>query len=105
MRHVLCAHLRHWPIDRLCRRRPELRRKALVLIETIANRHTVVHVSPKTPAEIFPGMALAEARARHATLLDLPATPAAATGVAPCAAGTEVVIWKLFGSEDAGPAK
>ncbi len=77
MRHVLCAHLRHWPIDRLCRRRPELRRKALVLVETIANRHTVVHVSPETPTEIFPGMALAEARARHAALLDLPATPAA----------------------------
>jgi protein ImuB len=48
-----------------------------VLIETIANRQIVVHASPETPTEIYPGMALAEARARHAALLDLPATPAA----------------------------
>ena len=36
VRHMLCAHLRHWPIDRLRRRRRELRDKALVLIETTA---------------------------------------------------------------------
>jgi protein ImuB len=77
VRHVLCAYLRHWPIDRLRRRRPELRRKPLVLIETSGNRQTIVHVSPETPADIYPGMALASARARHAALLDLPATPAA----------------------------
>src|SRR5208283_4536986 len=29
------------------------------------------------PAEIYPGMTLAEARARHAVLIDLPAMPAA----------------------------
>ena len=76
MRHVLCAYLRHWPIERLCRRRPELRRKPLVLIETSGNRQTIIHVSPETPADIYPGMALAAARARQAALLDLPATPA-----------------------------
>jgi protein ImuB len=74
---MLCAHLRHWPIDRLRRRRRELRDKSLVLVETTANRQIVVHVSPETPAGIYPGMALAEAKARHATLLDFPATPAA----------------------------
>ncbi|MDP9174514.1 MAG: hypothetical protein M3O30_11695 [Planctomycetota bacterium] len=77
MRHVLCAYLRHWPIDRLRRRRPELRRKPLVLIETSGNRQTIVQVSPETPADIYLGMALAAARARHAALLDLPAMPAA----------------------------
>jgi protein ImuB len=44
-------------------------------VETVAHRQTVVHVSPETPAGIYPGMALAEARSRHAELLDLPATP------------------------------
>ena len=77
MKHVLCAYLRHWPIDRLRRRRPELRGKPLVLTETQGSRQTVVQVSPETPADIHPGMALAAARARHAWLLDLPATPAA----------------------------
>ncbi|HWE98118.1 MAG TPA: DNA polymerase Y family protein [Tepidisphaeraceae bacterium] len=84
MRHVaggqalhLCAYLRHWPIDRLRRRRPELRRKPLVLVETIGTRQIVVHVSPEMPAGIYPGMALAAAKARHAALLDLPATPTA----------------------------
>jgi protein ImuB len=77
VRHVLCAYLRHWPIDRLRRRRPGLRRKPLALVETVGNRQTVVHVSPETPADIYPGMALAEARARHAELQDFPATPAA----------------------------
>lgn len=77
MRHVLCAYLRHWPIDRLRRRRRELRDKPLLLVETTGNRQTVVHVSPETPPAIYPGMALAEARARHAGLLDFPAAPAA----------------------------
>jgi protein ImuB len=67
------VHLRHWPIDRLRRRRSELRRKAIVLVETVGNRQTVVQVSPETPNGIYPGMALAEARARHAGLLDFPA--------------------------------
>ena len=77
MRHVLCAYLRHWPIDRLRRRRRELWDKPLVLVETTGNRQTVVHVSPETPPAVYPGMALVEARARHAGLLDLPAAPAA----------------------------
>ncbi|MGA2584568.1 MAG: hypothetical protein ABSG31_14930 [Tepidisphaeraceae bacterium] len=77
MRHVLCAYLRHWPIDRLRRRRRELRRKPLVLIETSGNRQTIVHVSPETPADIYPGMALAAARARDTEVLDFPATPVA----------------------------
>jgi protein ImuB len=72
---MLCVHLRHWPIDRLRRRRPELRHKAIVLVETIGNRQTVIHVSPETPAGVYPGMALAEARARYSGLLDFPATP------------------------------
>jgi len=77
VRHVLCAYLRYWPIDRLRRRRPELRRKPLVLIETSGNRQTIVHVSPETPADIYPRMALAAARARHTEVLDFPATPEA----------------------------
>jgi protein ImuB len=44
-------------------------------VQTSGNRQTIVSVSQETPAEIYPGMALAEARARHAELIDLPATP------------------------------
>lgn len=69
--------MRHWPIDRLRRRRPALRHKPFVLIETSGNRQTVVHVSPEAAHHVRPGMSLAEARARCATLTDLPATPAA----------------------------
>ena len=61
-------NLHHWPIDRLRRQRPELRRKPLVLIETTGNRQTIVHVSPETPAEVYPGMALAAAE-RHTEVL------------------------------------
>jgi protein ImuB len=74
---VLCAHLRWWPIDRLRRRRPELRGKLVALIETSGNKRTVIHVSPETPSNIWPGMTLAAARARHAELIDLPVTPEA----------------------------
>jgi protein ImuB len=71
------VHLPHWPIDRLRRRRPALRDKPLVLVQTTGNRQTIVSVSPETPSEIYPGMALAEGRARHAGLIHLPATPTA----------------------------
>jgi protein ImuB len=79
VKHVLCAYLRHWPIDRLCRRRPELRHKPLVLVESTAHRQTIVHVSPPphAPADVYPGMALTEGRARCAELLDFPITPEA----------------------------
>ena len=60
----LGAYLRHFPIDRLRRRRPELRHKPLVLVQTTGNRQTVLHVSAETSADIVPGMALAAARAR-----------------------------------------
>ncbi|HEX4053751.1 MAG TPA: DNA polymerase Y family protein [Tepidisphaeraceae bacterium] len=79
MKHVLCAHLRHWPIDRLRRRRPELRHKALALVETIGNRSRragIAHVSPEATGGISPGMTPAEAKARHAKLICLPAAPA-----------------------------
>ncbi len=76
VKHVLCAHLRHWPIDRLRRRQPELRHKAFALVETIGNRQIVAHVSPEAGGGISPGMALAEAKARCAWLICLPATPA-----------------------------
>lgn len=76
VKHVLCAHLRHWPIDRLRRRRPELRHKAFVLVETVGNRQIVTHVSPEATGGISPAMALAEAKARHAELMCLPAAPA-----------------------------
>jgi protein ImuB len=71
------VHLPHWPIDRLRRRRPALRDKPLVLVQTTGNRQIIVSVSPETPAEIYPGIALAEARARYAGLIDLPTMPAA----------------------------
>jgi protein ImuB len=48
-----------------------------VLVKAIGSRQMVVHVSPETPAGIDPGMALAEARARHSGLMDFPATPEA----------------------------
>ncbi|MGD0541708.1 MAG: DNA polymerase Y family protein [Tepidisphaeraceae bacterium] len=76
MKHVLCMHLPQWPIDRLRRRRPELRHKAFALIETIGARQRVTHVSPEAPAGIFPGMTPAEAKAHHAGLICLPESPA-----------------------------
>ncbi|MGC8552564.1 MAG: Y-family DNA polymerase [Phycisphaerae bacterium] len=76
MTHVLCVHLPHWPIDRLRRRRPVLRHKPLVLVETNGNRHIVVHVSPEASREIYPGMTLAEAGARQAGLVHFAAAPA-----------------------------
>jgi protein ImuB len=48
-----------------------------VLVETVGNRQIVVHVSPEAMSQIYPGMALTEARARQSALLDFPATPAA----------------------------
>src|SRR5579872_3718821 len=72
--HILCVHLKQWPIDRLRRRRPEYRHKRLVLVETIRNRQIIVHVSPEVPREIYPGMVLAEASARCAELIHLPVT-------------------------------
>jgi protein ImuB len=79
VKHVLCAYLRHWPIDRLRRRQPELRHKPLVLVQTTAHRQTIVHVSPPphAPADVYPGMALTEGRARCAEVLDFPVTPEA----------------------------
>ncbi|HTW93807.1 MAG TPA: DNA polymerase Y family protein [Tepidisphaeraceae bacterium] len=82
MKQVLCIYLRHWPIDRLRRRRDELRHKPFVLVETAggaaggAGRQIVAHVSPDVPRGIRPGMTLAEARARFADLIHLPASPA-----------------------------
>jgi protein ImuB len=73
--HALCVHLNQWPIDRLCRRRPELRHKRVVLIETVKNRQIITHASSEVPHEICAGMVLAEAKARCAELIHLPATP------------------------------
>jgi protein ImuB len=71
----MCVHLRHWPIDRLRRRRPELRRKAFVLVETTAHRQIVMTVSPEVPPAVRPGMTLAQARAHCADLAIAPAEP------------------------------
>lgn len=75
MKHVLCVHLRQWPIDRLRRRRPELRRKAIALFEVAATRQVITHVSAEAAFKLYPGMTLVEAKARQADLLALPATP------------------------------
>ncbi len=56
--HVLCVHLKQWPIDRLRRRRPEFRHKRVVLIETVKSRQIIAHASPEVPHEICPGMVL-----------------------------------------------
>jgi len=71
----LCVHLRRWPIDRLRRRRPELRRKAFVLVETTAHRQIIMTVSPEVPPAVRPGMTLAQARAHCADLTVAPAEP------------------------------
>jgi protein ImuB len=63
VKQVTCVHLRHWPIDRLRRRRFELRRKPFILVETTANRQIVTAVSPDVPPTVRPGMTLAQARA------------------------------------------
>lgn len=68
-------HLRQWPIDRLRRRRPELRRKALVLYEMAAGRQIITHVSAEAVSKVCPGMTLVEAKAHQADLIVLPATP------------------------------
>lgn len=72
--HVLCVHLKQWPIDRLRRRRPEFRHKRVVLIQTVKGRQIIAHASPEVPQEIFPGMPLVEAKARCAQLIHLPVT-------------------------------
>jgi len=71
------VHLPHWPIDRLRRRRRELRHSPLVLIQISANRQIVTAVCPDAPASVRPGMSLAQARAHCAHLQCLAADPAA----------------------------
>src|SRR5580704_13961358 len=71
----MCVHLRHWPIDRLRRRRLELQRKALVLVETTANRQIVTAISPDVPPTVRPGMTLAQARAHCGGLAIAEAQP------------------------------
>ncbi|MGD0770422.1 MAG: DNA polymerase Y family protein [Tepidisphaeraceae bacterium] len=75
MKQVMCVHLPNWPIDRLRRRRAELRRKAFVLVETTAHRQIVTAVSPEVPPAVRPGMTLAQARAHCADLAVAPAEP------------------------------
>jgi protein ImuB len=45
------------------------------LIETVKNRQIIAHTSPEVPHEIYPGMVLAEAKARCAEFIHLAATP------------------------------
>jgi protein ImuB len=69
------VHLRNWPIDRLRRRRSELRRKAFVVVESTANRQIVTAISPEVPQTMRLGMTLAQARAHCADLAIAQAEP------------------------------
>jgi protein ImuB len=71
----MCVHLHNWPIDRLRRHRGELRRKAVVVVESTTNRQMVTAVSAEVPRAVRPGMTLAQARAHCAGLLVAPAEP------------------------------
>lgn len=56
--------LTQWPIDRISRKRPELRRNALVLVSTIRGREFITAICPRArQSGIREGMTLAEARA------------------------------------------
>jgi protein ImuB len=66
----------HWSIDRILRRRRELRHEPIALIDTIASRQTIAGCCPSAAASgVRTGMTLAEARALCPTLQILPHDP------------------------------
>jgi protein ImuB len=72
----MCVRLIHWPIDRICRRRPKLRLNPLVLVQTSASRQSIADLCPRAAAQgIRRGMTLAEARALCLSLQNLPHEP------------------------------
>ena len=68
-------HLPHWPIDRLRRRRSELRHEPIAIVESSANRQIVVAVGDDAPAGVRVGMTLAQARAHCSELISIDAEP------------------------------
>jgi protein ImuB len=71
----MCAHLRNFAIDRLRRRRSELRHKPIAIIETSANRQIVMAVSDDAPEGVRAGMTLAQTRAHCARIVVIDAEP------------------------------
>ncbi|MGA2229866.1 MAG: DNA polymerase Y family protein [Tepidisphaeraceae bacterium] len=72
---VMCVQLPYWPIDRVRRRRPGLRHKALALIESTNHRQTVTALSPEAPPPVAVGMMLAQAKAHCSALAVAEAEP------------------------------
>jgi pimeloyl-ACP methyl ester carboxylesterase len=72
----MCVRLTRWPVDRLGRRRPALRREPLVLVETVGARQTVAAACDRAAAYgVRPGMTLAQARAQCPSLAHAPLDP------------------------------
>lgn len=72
-RHILCIRLLNWPIDRLCRRRADLRNNPLALITTVGNRRHVSAACLKARANgVRPDIDQAEANAICPSLVCLP---------------------------------
>jgi protein ImuB len=78
MPRVMCAWFPKWPIQRLRRERPELRRPELVLFSRDGQRPIVTESTPKAErAGVRAGLPLAEARALLPRAVFLPADDAA----------------------------
>lgn len=61
---ILCIRLLNWPIDRLCRRRRELRDHPLALVSTVGNRRLIsAACSQARKFSVRPGIDQAEAKA------------------------------------------
>ena len=76
MKHIMCVHLKQWPIDRSRRRQSDFAHRPLVLVETIASRQLIAIASDEAIAHgIRPPMTLAQARALCPGLLHAPYTP------------------------------
>jgi protein ImuB len=75
---ILCIRLLNWPIDRLCRRRRELRENPLALVATVGNRRFISAACRKARAlSVRPGIDQAEAMAICPSLVCLPHDQAA----------------------------
>ncbi|MFT3784779.1 MAG: DNA polymerase Y family protein [Tepidisphaeraceae bacterium] len=74
----LCVHLPHWPIARCLRRRRDLRRKPIVVVQRTHQRLSTVDASDEAiAAGIRLGMSLTEARALCVGVVTIPHEPEA----------------------------
>src|SRR5262249_25064475 len=103
MPRVMCVWFPRWPIQRLRRERPELRRPELVLFAGVAQRPIVTECTPKAEQHrVRIGQPLAEARALCPKANYLPADDVADSGALRLRALDAQRFSPLVGLED-GP--